>query len=76
LYPVALEPNLGNQPVGMLGNKTPRQAAKSAAGRQRVAEWLKYLENQSSRQPNPADPMATYSFEWMWHELGIIELRQ
>ncbi|ANV26566.1 hypothetical protein BA939_21880 [Rhizobium sp. S41] len=65
-----------DQPVGMLGNKTPRQAAKSAAGRQRVAEWLKYLENQSSRQPNPADPMATYSFEWMWHELGIIELRQ
>ncbi|MFT4184051.1 MAG: hypothetical protein QM636_19275 [Rhizobium sp.] len=65
-----------DQPVGMLGNKTPRQAAKSAAGRQRVAEWLKYLENQSSRQPNPADPMATYSFEWMWHELGIINLRQ
>ncbi|MBP2449561.1 hypothetical protein JOH51_007069 [Rhizobium leguminosarum] len=41
-----------------------------------VPAWLKYLENQSSRQPNPADPMATYSFEWMWHELGVIELRQ
>ncbi|TCU08386.1 hypothetical protein [Rhizobium sullae] len=65
-----------DQPVGMLGNKTPRQAAKSAASRQKVAEWLKYLENQSSRQPNPADPMATYSFEWMWHELGVIDLRQ
>jgi hypothetical protein len=65
-----------DQPVGMLGNKTPRQAAKSAAGRQKVAEWLKYLENQSSRQPNPADPMATYSFEWMWHELGVVDLRQ
>ncbi|MVA27587.1 hypothetical protein V6582_01745 (plasmid) [Agrobacterium vitis] len=65
-----------DQPVGMLGNKTPRQAAKSAAGRKKVAEWLKYLENQSSRQPNPADPMATYSFEWMWHELGVINLRQ
>ncbi|MGG7519442.1 hypothetical protein ACQ3G6_16300 [Allorhizobium undicola] len=65
-----------DQPVGMLGNKTPRQAAKSAAGRKKVAEWLKYLENQSSRQPNPADPMATYSFEWMWHELGVIDLRQ
>ncbi|MCJ8507061.1 hypothetical protein MUU53_03960 [Rhizobium lemnae] len=65
-----------DQPVGMLGNKTPRQAVKSAAGRKKVAEWLKYLENQSSRQPNPADPMATYSFEWMWHELGVIDLRQ
>ncbi len=65
-----------DQPVSMLGNKTPRQAAKSAAGRQKVAEWLKYLENQSSRQPNPADPMATYNFEWMWHELGVVDLRQ
>jgi hypothetical protein len=65
-----------DQPVGMLGNKTPRQAAKSNTGRQKVAEWLKYLENQSSRQPNSADPMATYSFEWIWHELGVNDLRQ
>ncbi|MCM2476418.1 hypothetical protein HGO38_23450 [Rhizobium sp. CG5] len=65
-----------DQPVGMLGNKTPRQAAKSAAGRQKVAEWLKYLENQSAKQPNAADPMATYSFEWMWHELDVSDLRQ
>jgi hypothetical protein len=65
-----------DQPVGMLGNKTPRQAAKSAAGRQKVAEWLKYLENQSASQPDPADPMATYSFEWMWKELGVHDLRR
>lgn len=65
-----------DQPVGMLGNKTPRQAAKSAAGRQKVAEWLKYLENQSASQPDPADPMATYSFEWMWKELGVQDLRR
>jgi hypothetical protein len=65
-----------DQPVGMLGNKTPRQAAKSAAGRQKVAEWLKYLENQSERQPNPGGRMATYSFECMWHELGVVDLRQ
>jgi hypothetical protein len=64
------------QPVGMLGNKTPRQAAKSAAGRQKIAEWLKYLENQSLRQPDQADPVATYSFEWMWAELGVSDLRQ
>lgn len=65
-----------DQPVGMLGNKTPRQAAKSAAGRQKVAEWLKYLENQSANQPDPADPMATYSFEWMRKELGVHDLRR
>lgn len=65
-----------DQPVGMLGNKTPRQAVKSAAGRQNVAEWLKYLENQSANQPDSADPMATYSFEWMWEELGVHNLRR
>lgn len=65
-----------DQPVGMLGNKTPRQAAKSSAGRQKVADWLKHLENRSAQQPDPADPMATYSFEWMWTELGIHHLRQ
>ncbi len=65
-----------DQTVGMLGNKTPRQAAKSAAGRQKVAEWLKYLENQSAKQAGPTDPMATYSFEWMWKELGVHDLRR
>jgi hypothetical protein len=64
-----------DQPVGMLGNKTPRQAVKTPNGREKVAEWLKYLENQSARQPDPADPMATYSFQWMWEELGIQDLR-
>ena len=60
----------------MLGNRTPRQAAKTPAGRQKVAEWLKYLENQSARQRDPNDAMATYSFEWMWKELSVHDLRQ
>lgn len=64
-----------DQPVGMLGNKTPRQAAKSAAGRQKVAEWLKYLENQSATQPDPASH-GNLSFEWMWKELGVHDLRR
>lgn len=63
-------------PVSMLGNKTPRQAAGSAAGRQKLAEWLKSLENMSANQPDPADPMSTYSFEWLWKELGIDDLRR
>ena len=65
-----------DQPVGMLGDKTPRQAAKSATGRQKVAEWIKYLENQTAKQASPTDPMSTYSFDWIWRELGILELRQ
>ncbi|UVK45414.1 hypothetical protein BPNPMPFG_000947 [Mesorhizobium sp. AR07] len=65
-----------DQPVAMLGNKTPRQAAKTPAGRQKAADWLKYLENQTAKQPDPTHPMATYSFEWMWKELGLRDLRQ
>ncbi|MDX8464409.1 hypothetical protein RFM26_01755 [Mesorhizobium sp. VK23B] len=65
-----------DQPVKMLGNKTPRQAAKTTSGRQKVADWLKYLENQTAKQPDPRHPMATYSFEWMWKELGVHDLRR
>ncbi|MGX8007540.1 hypothetical protein ACVDG8_000270 [Mesorhizobium sp. ORM8.1] len=65
-----------DQPVKALGNKTPRQTAKTAAGRQKVADWLKYLENQTAKQPDPTHPMATYSFEWMWKELGVHDLRR
>ncbi|RUU06969.1 hypothetical protein EOD23_11785 [Mesorhizobium sp. USDA-HM6] len=63
-------------PVKMLGNKTPRQAVKTPAGRQKVADWLKYMENQTAKRPDPTDPMATYSFEWMWRELGVHDLRR
>ncbi|TIL67609.1 hypothetical protein [Mesorhizobium sp.] len=65
-----------DQPVQMLGGKTPRQAVKTKTGRQKVAEWLKYLENQTARQPDRAHPMAAYSFEWMWTELDVRDLRR
>ena len=65
-----------DQPVPMLGNKTPRQAAKSSASRQEVADWLEYLEKRSTHKADPKDPMATYSFEWMWRELGVLDLRR
>ncbi|WP_312891219.1 hypothetical protein [Mesorhizobium silamurunense] len=70
-YPETLD-----QPVKMLGNKTPRQAAKTTAGRRKFADWLKYLENQTAKRPVPTDPMATYSFDWMWEELGVHDLRR
>lgn len=64
-----------DEPVGMLADITPRQAVKTVAGRRKAADWLKYLENQSAHRP-PDDPMATYSFLWLWEELGIADLRQ
>ncbi len=45
-----------DKPVGMLGDKSPRQAVKTAAGRRKVADWHKYLENQTARQLDPTDP--------------------
>lgn len=62
-------------PVGMLDDKTPRAMASTDAGRRKVAEWLKYLENRSASQ-GPDDPMAQYDFGWMWRELGLESLRR
>ena len=58
------------QPVPMLGNLTPRAAARTKSGREKLAVWLKHLENRS-RQPEATDPMATYDFAWLWRELKV-----
>ena len=64
------------EPVSMLGGITPRAAARTKPGRDRFAVWLKHLENSSDRQFDPADPMATYDFTWMWKKLGVENLRR
>jgi hypothetical protein len=59
-----------DEPIPALGDLSPREAVRTAAGRRKVVEWLKYLENQTkSRRPSD-DRMAAYDFTWMWHELG------
>ena len=63
------------QPVPMLGNLTPRAAARTNSGREKLAVWLKHLENRS-RQPEATDPMATYDFAWLWRELKVEYLRR
>ena len=63
-----------DDPVPMLGGKSPRQAVRSAKGRMAVASWLKGFEQSSARRP-PGDPMRDYDFGWMWDELGISDLR-
>jgi len=65
-----------DQPIPMLGNKSPRAAATTAKGRVKVSDWLKMLENHSAKLTGRNDPMATYDFSWLWTELGVQELRQ
>jgi len=65
-----------DQPVPALGNKSPRAAVKTASGRVKVADWLKIMENRTARAGESDSAMASYSFDWMWTELGIAELRR
>ena len=65
-----------DQPVPMIGNRTPRAAARSALGREKLAVWLKHLENRSRQQPDASDPMASYDFAWLWQELKVTDLRR
>jgi hypothetical protein len=65
-----------DHPVGMLGDITPRVAAQTKKGREKLVAWLKFLENQSARDRDRDDPMRLYDFSWMWTELGIANLRR
>ncbi len=64
-----------DEAVPALGNKTPRALARTKAGRAKVADCLKYIENGAAKS-GTGEPMATYDFTWMWQELGIIDLRR
>lgn len=67
--------NLLDEPVPMLGDITPLQAAKTAKGRKKLAAWLKLLENGTARRGS-GSPMADYDFGWMWDKLGVADLRR
>jgi hypothetical protein len=64
-----------DQPIPALGGMSPRQAVRTAKGREKVVAWLKLLENHSARRP-AGDPLGGYDFGWMWHELGVAALRR
>lgn len=66
--------NLLDEPVPMLGNITPRRAAKSAKGREKLVTWLKFLENGAAH--GGESPMADCDLIWMWEELGVANLRR
>ena len=59
-----------DEPIPMLGNVSPRKAAKSRKGRAAVVEWLKGLENSELRH---AAEVGRKPFDtgWIWEELEI-----
>lgn len=61
-------------PIPALGGKSPHQAVRSKAGRAKVVDWLKTLENNSAKHHN--DAIEEYDFGWMWEELGLQEYRK
>jgi hypothetical protein len=63
-----------DQPIPSLGDISPRKAARSKKGRDKLVAWLKLLENQSAKH-EPDDPMASYDFTWLWEKLGVSDLR-
>jgi hypothetical protein len=67
--------NLLDQPVPMLGNITPRRAAKSVNEREKLVTWLKRLENTTARHDS-GSPIAGYDASWIWEELGVAALRR
>jgi len=59
----------------VLNGLTPRESARTSAGRDKVVAWLKYLENQAHHQRNEGDALASYDLSWMWKELAVAERR-
>jgi hypothetical protein len=57
--------------IPALDGKTPRQAAKNAAGRRKVAELLKQLENSQARERKLGK--YAYDVSRLRAELGIRE---
>jgi hypothetical protein len=65
-----------DQPVPMLGGKSPRAAVRTGSGRIKVAGWLKMMENTTAKAADHNSALAIYDFGWLWTELGIDELRR
>jgi hypothetical protein len=64
-----------DDPISSLGNQSPRKAAKTGKGREKVIGWLKMLENHSA-QHGRDDPVGSYDFTWIWKELGFRDERR
>ena len=65
-----------NEPIPMLGGISPREAARSDAGRKKLVAWLKELESGAAGHRAVGNPLGTYDFGWMWAELGVKDMRK
>jgi NADPH:quinone reductase-like Zn-dependent oxidoreductase len=63
-----------DEPVPMLGNRTPRECARTKPGRKKLASWIKEIENGELRQA-VGTGVPPYDVSWMWRELGVDEER-
>ena len=59
-----------DEPVPMLGNRSPREAARTKKGRAEVVEWLKFIENGES-QAALQQGRRPLDLSWLWAELKI-----
>jgi hypothetical protein len=59
-----------DEPIPMLGDRSPRDCVRTAAGRRAVVRWLKNLENLEQRQAQ-RDQVEPYDSSWIWRELGL-----
>lgn len=64
-----------DQPIPMLGNKSPRACVRTPKGRAKVVAWLKGVDNNESRRSR-MDGTEPYDTTWMWRELGLLDLRK
>jgi hypothetical protein len=63
-------------PIATLENQSPRTAAQTPSGREKLVKWLKMLENLTAKSGDHDRAFADYSFGWLWEELGVSELRK
>ncbi|MGO9604628.1 MAG: hypothetical protein ACLQAT_14785 [Candidatus Binataceae bacterium] len=63
------------EPVPMIGNVSPREAARTPEGREKVVEWLKLLENNEAKRARDS-AIPAYDATWIWRELGLQEYRR
>ena len=64
-----------DQPVPMLGDISPREAATTKKGRKKLVAWPKFIENAAAKQETDT-LMAGYDMSWIWSDLGIADLRR
>jgi uncharacterized protein (DUF2384 family) len=63
-----------DEPIPALGDRTPRQCARSKKSLELVIEWLKLLENNELRRA-ARQGQTPYDSRWMWDELKLGEYR-